>query len=367
MPVRMKDIAKDIGVSIVTVSKVLRNHPDIAEETRERILKRVKELDYQPNVLARSLVTGRSFLVGLIVPDLLHPFFAEVAKALSSSIRARGYSLIISSSEEDPSLEAKEIQQLIGRRLDALVVASTGNTPASFERMDRVEQPFVLIDREFPGFPANFVGIDDEAAGRLATEHLIEQGCRTIAHIRGRDNSTGTRRFEGYRQTLLRHGLPYSESRVIARSSVDIDSGHHGTEAIRLLLKQRPRPDAVFCYNDPLAMGAINAILEAGLRIPNDIALIGCGNLHYDSSLRIPLSSIDQRSQLMGERAAAILLNIFDSKTKPQPVSVILDPTLVVRASSLKNAPLRATNRSGAVSVGVSTGRTAKKTARSQP
>jgi LacI family transcriptional regulator len=233
--------------------------------------------------------------------------------------------------------------------------------------MDRMEQPFVLIDREFRGFPANFVGLDDEAAGRLATEHLIEQGCRIIAHIRGRDNSTGTRRFEGYRQSLLRHGLPYSESRVIARSSVDIDSCHHGTEAMRLLLKQRPRPDAVFCYNDPLAMGAINAILEAGLRIPHDVALIGCGNLHYDSSLRIPLSSVDQRSQLMGERAAAILLNIFDSKTKPQPVSVILDPALVIRASSMKNAPRRATVRARPAAAAVSNGRTVKKTATRRP
>jgi LacI family transcriptional regulator len=132
---------------------------------------------------------------------------------------------------------------------------------------------------------------------------------------------------------------------------------------MRLLLRQRPRPDAVFCYNDPLAMGAINAILEAGLRIPDDIALIGCGNLHYDSSLRIPLSSIDQRSQLMGERAAAILLNIFDSKTKPQPVSVILDPALVVRASSMKNSPLRATVRARSAAAVVPNGRTGKKTA----
>jgi len=336
MPIRMKDIAKDVGVSVVTVSKVLRNHPDIAEGTRERVLQRVKELDYQPNTMARSLVTGRSFLVGLVVPDLLHPFFAEVAKGLSNAVRARGYSLIISSSEEDPKLEAKEIQQLAARRLDALVVASTGSTTESFERLDRMEQPYILIDREFRGYPASFVGSDDQAAGRLATEHLIEQGCRRIAHIRGRENSTGTLRFEGYKQTLLRSGL-YAENLVIARSNVDVDSNRHGFEAMRHLLQQRPRPDAVFCYNDPLAIGAMNAILEEGLRIPEDIALVGCGNLHFDGSLRVPLSSIDHHSQMMGERAGAILLNFFDSKVRPQPVSVILEPALVVRASSRKH------------------------------
>ncbi len=335
MPIRMKDIAKDIGVSVVTVSKVLRNHPDIAAATRERVLQRVRELDYQPNTMARSLVTGRSYLVGLVVPDLLHPFFAEVARGLSNVIRARGYSLIISSSEEDPELEAREIQQLAARRLDALVVASTGNTTESFERLDRMEQPYVLIDREFRGYPASFVGSDDEAAGRLATEHLVEQGFRRIAHIRGRDNSTGKLRFEGYKQTLIRHGL-YSENLVIARSNVDIDSNRHGFEAMQLLLKARPRPDAVFCYNDPLAIGAMNAILEEGLRIPQDIALVGCGNLHFDGSLRVPLTSIDHHSQVMGERAGAILLNLFDSKVRPNPVSVILDPALVVRASSRK-------------------------------
>src|SRR5215469_5800764 len=124
MAVRMKDIAKDLGLSIVTISKVLRNHPDIPEETKERVLKRVKELDYQPNILARGLVTGRSYLVGLVVPDLLHPFFAELAKALSAALGSHGYSTIISSSEEDTELEAREIQQLTGRGLDALVIAS---------------------------------------------------------------------------------------------------------------------------------------------------------------------------------------------------------------------------------------------------
>jgi LacI family transcriptional regulator len=188
MAIRMKDIAKDLGLSAVTVSKVLRDHPDIGEETRERVLKRVKELDYQPNVLARSLVTGRSYLVGLIVPDLLHPFFAEVAKSLATEIRAKGYSLIVSSSEEDPELERREIRQLSARRLDALVIASTGNSVEQFELMEGKKQPFVLIDRDFSEISANFVGVDDEAAGRIATEHLLDIGCKHVAHIRGREN-----------------------------------------------------------------------------------------------------------------------------------------------------------------------------------
>jgi LacI family transcriptional regulator len=336
MVVRMKDIAKDVGVSVVTISKVLRNHPDIADETRERILRRVRELDYQPNAVAQSLVTGRSYLIGLVVPSLLHSFFAELAKALSAAVGRHGYSTIISSSEENPELEAKEIQQLTGRRLDALVVASTGSDIQPFQRLERHGLPYVLIDRELSGLAANFVGINDEAAGRIATEHLVDQGCRIIAHIRGRENSTGIRRFEGYKHALERRGLPYSESLVVARSVVDTDSMRLGAEAMRQLLNHKPMPDSVFAYNDPLAIGAMEAILEAGLRIPEDIAVIGCGNLHYDGSLRVPLSSIDQNSEAIGDRTANILLGILESKVPPQPMSIILEPSLVVRSSSMK-------------------------------
>ncbi|MGA7316615.1 MAG: LacI family DNA-binding transcriptional regulator [Silvibacterium sp.] len=334
MTIRMKDIADDLGLSVVTVSKVLRGHPDIGEETRERVLRRVKELDYQPNTLARSLVTGRSYLIGLVVPDLLHPFFAEVAKALSTAIRQKGYSLIISSSEEDPELERREIRQLIARRLDGIAIASTGTSVEQFELMNRKKEPFVLIDRDFPGISANFVGIDDEAAGRIATAHLLDIGCQRVAHIRGPEYSTGTGRFEGYRNALLHQGLPCLEDYVVSRSIVDTNSLEQGAEAMRILLRRNPRPDGVFCYNDPLAIGALNAIFEEGLRVPDDIAVIGCGNLHYDSFLRVALSSIDQHSSEVGQRTADILLNLIESKEMPRGRSCILEPALVARAST---------------------------------
>jgi len=334
MAVRMKDIARDLGLSAVTISKVLRNHPDIAQETRERVLKRVHELDYRPNILARGLVTGRSYLIGLVVPDLLHPFFAEIAKAISTVVAARGYSVIISSSEEDAQMEAREIQHLVSRQLDALAIASSDSSTDSFERMDRAGNPYVLIDRQFTGLAANFVGIDDVAAGRMATEHLLDCGCRTVAHIRGRENSTGMRRFEGYRQALQAHGIACEDRYVVARSRVDSGSEEQGAEAMGLLLTERPRPDGVFCFNDPLAIGAMKAILDAGLRIPEDIAVIGCGNLHYNDSLRVPLSSIDQRSQQIGEQTGHLLLNLIESKSRPEPVSLILEPALVERQST---------------------------------
>jgi LacI family transcriptional regulator len=344
MMVRLKDIAIDLGLSVVTISKVLRNHPDIAEETRQRVLKRVRELDYQPNITARSLVTGRSYLIGLVVPSLLHPFYAELARALSAAVGGLGYSTIISSSEEDPELEAREIRHLTGRRLDALVVASAGVDIEPFVRLDRHGVPYVLIDREIPGISANFVGINDESAGRMATEHLIDQGCKAVAHIRGRENSTGAQRFAGYRRALKARGMPFVDSLVASCRTVDVDSERQGAEAMRLLLKQKRIPDGVFVYNDPVALGAVTEILASGLRIPEDVAVVGCGNLLYNDALRIPLTSVDQKCQAIGERTAEILLGILESKERPQPRSIILEPSLAIRASSLRS-PLKSPSR----------------------
>lgn len=334
MPIRMKDIATDLGLSQATVSKVLRNHPDIGVETRQRVLERVKELDYQPNSLARSLVTGRSYLIGLVAPSLRHPFFAEISRGLSGVIRSRGYSLIVSSSEEDPELEKEEIIRMLGRQLDALVVATSGSNPELFERMESKSQPYVLIDRELPGLAANFIGINDEKAGWLATEHLIDLGCSRIAHVRGLDNSTGIGRFEGYRRALRHRGVPFSEEYVVRRNCVDTEATHQGMEAMRRLLERNPRPDGVFCFNDPLAIGAMHAILESGLRIPEDVALIGCGNEPNNPYLRVALSSIDQHSQMIGQRAGELVLGLIGKKEMPRARTVILEPTLVVRAST---------------------------------
>ncbi len=333
----MKDIARDLGVSVVTVSKVLHNHSDIGEKTRERVLQRIKELNYHPNLSARSLVTGRTFLVGLVVPDLLHPFFAEVAKALSSALRKKDYYLIISSSEEDPELEEREIDQLLGRRLDALILASVSPTPQILHRIEKEGSPYVLIDRPFPGVTASFVGVDNESVGRLATEHLIRAKCKRIAHIRGGDNTVGNQRHEGYKHALAAHGQRLNADYVVTQDRVDVESREKGRAAMARLLSLASPPDGVFCYNDPLAMGAIDGIFEAGLRVPEDIAVIGCGNLHYNSSLRVPLSSIDQQSVEMGRRAAKLVLRLVETKIAPPPKSVILEPTVVARLSTQRS------------------------------
>ena len=337
MSTRMKDIARDLGVSVITISKVLRNHPDVGDETRQRVLARVKELDYRPNLAARSLVTGRTYLVGLVVPDLLHPFFAEIAKSLSEALRAGGYYLIVSSSDEDPELEEQEINQLLARRLDTLIIASCRSTVELFFRIEKQQTPYVLIDRTLPGLCANFVGVDDEAVGMLATKHLIDVGCRKIAHIRGPETSPGIRRMEGYKRALTQSGFQVVDDYIITEPKGDIETRQRGAEAMRQLLTLKPRPDGVFCFNDPLAMGAMNYALDAGIRIPEDIAVIGCGNLHYDDALSVPLSSVDQHSRRIGQEAARIALAILNSKIPPKRETVVLQPDLVVRRSTRRH------------------------------
>ncbi len=334
MPVRLKDIAKELGVSAVTVSKALRDHPDIGQKTKDKILRRVKELNYRPNLTARSLVTGRSSLIGLVVPDLIHPFFSEIAKALSAALRQKGYFLIVASSDSDPALEQNEIEHMLQHRLDCLVVASCQKDAAGLRQV-RTGGHLILLDRNFPGFSSNFVGIDDYKAGELAAEHLIAQGCRRLAHIRGPHNNVGNRRAEGFLAALKRHGLETPDSYILeTRESADAAGEALGAEALDRLMAQAQRPDGIFCFNDLLAVGAMMRALETGVRIPQELAIIGCGNYHYCNKLGVPLSSVDQGAVEIGSRAAEMIASLIAQPTSNKPQTAILTPTLVVRASS---------------------------------
>ncbi len=339
MAARLKDIAHDLGLSVVTVSKVLRNHPDISTETRNRVLKRMKEVNYQPNFAARSLITGQTWTIGLVVPDLLHPFFAQIAKAISTEVRKKGYSLFISSSDEEPELERQEIAQLVARRVDIMLIASTQWTIESFRQIEEQKIPFILLDRRFAGFEANFVGVDDRAVGVLATSHLFEQGCKRIAHIRGPEVTTAIGRMEGYKEVLASKNLmPLPGYIVSIGTSGDHKGERGGYEAAIKLLANKVRPDGIFCFNDPVALGTMRAILDAGLRIPEDIAVVGCGNVPYSDFLRVPLSSVDQGSKMIGKRAAALALKLAHTKSTVRPKSELIAPHMVVRASSLRIA-----------------------------
>jgi LacI family transcriptional regulator len=336
MNVTMKDIALELGISIGTVSKVLRDHPDISAETRDRVRKRMRELNYRPNLTARALVTGRTHTIGLVVPDLVHPFFGEVAGGLSKILRKKGYSLIIASSDEDLQLENRAIEQLLARRVDALILASSQRDSRFCHDIEKQKTPFILIDRRPGDGRVNFVGGNDEEIGRIATEHLIERGCRRIAHIGGPGISTAVGRLRGYQLALAHHGLAFDPKHVIRREHADEDSDATGYQAMNELLDGKRPPDGVFCYNDPTAMGAMQAAIEKGVCIPQNLALIGSGNVRYAKFLRVPLSTIDQQSEQIGDRAAKLALKLIESKTQPRPSAILLTPQLIARESSAR-------------------------------
>src|ERR1700755_2917203 len=334
MAVRLKDIAADLGVSTVTVSKVLRGGVDIGERTRARVLKRMAELNYQPNMQARGLASGRSFAVGLIVPDLVHPFFGEFAKHLAGALPASGWALVLASSEEDPEIERQEIRTLVNRGVDVLVVASC-QAIAEAEFVSSGGPPILLIDRNIPRLKADFVGSNDVLVGELATRHLIALGRRRIAHIGGHGTSPAIDRFKGFRNALGVAGMKLPKNYVVTRERFEERGDSAGYRAMQDLLAQKHLPDAVFCYNDLSAIGAMEAAMQAGLSIPGDLAFVGCGNLRYTDYFKVPLTSVDQAIQRMGEAAARRVLTLAPKPDDDAPQTAFVEPKLIVRHSTV--------------------------------
>jgi LacI family transcriptional regulator len=337
MAVRLKDIAQDLGVSTVTVSKVLRGHSDIGAATRARVLQRMKELNYQPNMLARALASGQSFAVGLVVPDLVHPYFAEFAKSLGAGLRKAGFALVVASSEEDPEMERSEIRTLLNRGMDAIVVASCQPYDTARPYLGDKDTALVLVDRRLKAHKANLVGANDVHVGEIATRHLLEIGRKRIAHIGGTNSSPSLDRLQGYRRTLAAAGVSLPRNLVVTLERFEESGDSAGYQAMRELLGRRTRPDAVFCYNDLTAIGAMQAAQEAGLRVPQDIAFVGCGNIRYAPYLRVPLTSMDQGTAAIGAHAAELAIKLARTPSAHAIVR-LLEPTLVVRQSTVPTA-----------------------------
>ena len=330
----IKEVAKRAGVSIATVSRTINVPQKVHPRTVERVRRAIEKLGYRPNLTARALKTGHTNLVGLVVPDLVHSFFAELARGLSGILREEGISVVIASSEEDPALEQATIDHLLDRGVDALLVASVQLNKGTFQKITKQKVPFILVDRVISGLSANFVGVKDETVGYIATEHLIQVGCRTVAHISGTRISTAIGRLTGYKRAIKEYGLSSSPDHIVTVEKQDESGDVAGYRAAMKLLSLPERPDGIFCFNDPIAIGAMNAILAKGLRIPEDIALIGSGNLHFDDALRIPLSTVDQCSEMIGQRAALLAMNLIEAKSLTSPKTIFLTPKVVVREST---------------------------------
>jgi LacI family transcriptional regulator len=329
----MKRIAADLGVSVTTISKVLNHHADIGQATRARVLKRVEELGYRPNAVARSLSLKRTHTVGIIIPDLMHSFFVEIVAGLETVVSRRGYGLLLCSSGEDARKERSEIEMLRARQVDGIVLASanaSGNS-ALLRELTALGIALVMIDRDdHPRVKCHRVLTDDVEVGRLATAHLASRGCKTVGHIKGPPIVHAQRREEGYRRALADGGLGVDESRIVEGGFMDAD----GYRAMSQLLALRPRVDGVFAVNDPAAIGAMKAAWDAGLRVPEDVAVVGAGDVAYSDLIKVPLTTVRWSKSDVGKSAAELILDQIGGTGETRPRRVIIPPELVVRESA---------------------------------
>jgi LacI family transcriptional regulator len=330
-PTTMKRIAAELGVSTTTVSKVLNHHADIGTATRARVLARVEELGYRPNAVARSLTLRKTHTLGVVIPDLMHSFFVEIVAGIEAAVSARGYGLLLCSSSEDPRKERSELEMLRARQVDGIVLASAH--PSNTDVLGRITATgaLVMIDRDdYPGLRCHRVLTDDEEVGRLAAGHLIDRGRRAVAHIAGPPIVHAMRRESGYREALRARGMRVRSGWIARGGFMDAD----GYRAMKQLLELRPRVDAVFAANDPAAIGAMKAIWEAGLRIPDDIAVVGAGDIAHGDLLRVPLTTVGWSKEGLGRQAAELLLDQMGPHPGGPFRRVIMPPQLVLRASS---------------------------------
>ena len=326
MPVTLEDIARALNVSKMTVSRAINVHPEISRQTRARILAMAQKMKYRPNQFARALTTNHSYLIGIVVPDLMHSYFAEICRGVETHARPAGYQNLICSTDEEARKEKDEIEALLSRT-DGLIVASA--LPASeakfYKRLLSEGANIVLIDRLLDGLRCSAVTTDDIKVGLLATEHLIKLGHRKIGHLRGPDVSTSLKRLQGYQQAMKKAGL-----KPVIRDCGFTESD--GYDAMKKWIAAGDLPEAIFASNDPAAIGAMSAMSEAGLSVPGDVALVGAGSIHYGDMLRVPLTTVSWSKSEMGQAAANLLLELIDGKKKARRV-VTVPPELLIRES----------------------------------
>lgn len=346
-PVTVQDIAEGLGISAMTVSRALRNHPEVSDETKRRVLARATELNYRPNRWARSLITRKSFIVGLVVPDISHNYFADIAAGVQEIIEEAEFSLLLCRSNRRIESELREIDMLIRSRVDGLIVASEQleDNPHVFVQLHREKTPFVLIDRVFPKLNCHRVITDDYEVGRLVTQHLIDIGCRGIAHVRGPAMSTARLRRQAFVETLAKAELDVNPEWIVDGNFRLDDS----RQAALRLLRADPRPEGIFAASDLSAFGVMAACRDLGVRVPEDVAVAGVGNIEGDQHPAPFLTTVDWNPRELGRQAGQVLLRLIEGAARKVPRETVFPPRLLVRQSSVAGASQSVMRRSGAV------------------
>ncbi|MFI1869629.1 LacI family DNA-binding transcriptional regulator [Streptomyces jumonjinensis] len=329
----IKDVAAHAGVSVATVSRTLNGHPSVSPGARTRVLAAVEALDYRPNAVARSLRTDQTHTLGLVISDVLNPYFTSLARAVEEEARALGYSVIIGNADERPELQDHHIRTLLDRRIDGLLVSpADGRSPLTLEAV-RSPTPVVLVDRWLPGLDVPVVRADGRVAVHDLVAHLHGLGHRRLAIITGpASTTTGSERVSAFRSGLSAFGLPLPEA-YIGQGDFQAESGRRAME--RFLALPEP-PGAVFAADNLMALGALDAIRAHGLRVPEDIALAAFDDIPWFVHTDPPLTAIAQPTDELGRAAVRALIARIEGRPAR---SVTLPARLVVRRSCGEPAP----------------------------
>jgi len=336
--VTILDIAEALGITPSTVSRALHDHPNISEETKKAVNDCAKRMRYRRNVAASSLRTGKSNTIGVIVPRINSHFISSAIGGIEIVANKAGYNIIICQSNESLAAETNAVRTLLSKRIDGMLASISIETANSnhFREVINMKVPLVFFDRVCPDLDVSSVTVDDFKGACKATEHLVKQGCRRIAHFGGSVGLAMYRnRLEGYRQALMNHHIPIDEDLIFTTNQM---TDTMGGMLIETLYKNQNLPDGICSSNDNLAAGAMKFLMGRRIKIPEQVAVIGFSNALFSQWMTPPLSTVDQHSELMGSHAVNLLLEeIEQTATDSVSRNIVLNSELIIRESSLRS------------------------------
>ncbi len=338
--ITLKEIATKLGISITTVSKALKNYPDVSLKTKNAVTELAQKLHYTPNSFAVNLRTKESKTIGLIIPEVMHYFFSNIINAIIDEAEKNGYLVIILQSNETLELEIKQVELLINKRVDGILISLSNESNYDDHLKEIVNRniPFVMFDKIAKLAKCSKVIIDDQKAAFNAVQHLIDKGCKKIAHIRGPINpQNAIDRYIGYKKALEKNNIIFDPKLVYTCEKVSFEEGY---EFAKQIVEDHPDVDGIFAVTDLVAVGALAYFNEKGIKVPERIALIGFSNWFISQVLTPKLSTIDQPSHEMGKIAFDLLLEEMICHKQGidfTPKTVELSTTVIVRESTMKN------------------------------
>lgn len=333
----LKLIAKTLGISTSTVSKALKDYPDINSETKLKVKKLAESLHYVPNSFAQGLRSKESKIIGLLVPDLVHHFFSSIIKGVISEAAKHGYLVVVLESNESYKNEVKQLQLLSDKNIDGILLSISDST-TKYNHINEILKegvPIVLFDKVSHLIDCSKVIINDREAAFKATEYLIKTGCKTIAYITGPLNpKTTIDRFMGYKKALQEYDIPYNKSLVYTSENVSFNDGYELTKQI---LIDHPNVDGIFGFIDPIAIGVLKRLNEDNIKVPDQVSVIGFSNWFMTKTTSPTLTTIDQPGEKMGKKAFELLIdNLKQVKAGELPIlkTIEIPTSIIVRDST---------------------------------